>query len=26
MITCIVSQNDCDPLIARIAMDSLLWV
>jgi hypothetical protein len=26
ILTCIVSQNDCDPIIARIPMDSLLWV
>jgi hypothetical protein len=26
VITCIVSQNDCDPLSIRIPMDSLLWV
>ena len=25
-IICIVSQNDCDPVILRIPMDSLLWV
>jgi len=26
VMTCIVSQNDCDPLIVRIPMDSLRWV
>jgi hypothetical protein len=25
-IICIVSQNDCNPVILRIPMDSLLWV
>jgi hypothetical protein len=25
-LTCIVSQNDCDPVIVRIRMDSLVWV
>jgi hypothetical protein len=25
-LTAIASQNDCDPIIARIPMDSLLWV
>lgn len=24
-ITCIVSQNDCNPIIVKIPMDSLLW-
>lgn len=26
IMTCIVSQNDCDPILVRIPMDSLLWV
>jgi hypothetical protein len=25
-ITCIASQNDCDPIIVRIPLDSLLWI
>jgi hypothetical protein len=25
-LTAIASQNDCDPIIVRIPMDSLLWV
>lgn len=25
-ITCIASQNDCEPIIVRIPLDSLLWV
>jgi len=26
VLICIASQNDCDPVIVRIPMDSLLWV
>jgi hypothetical protein len=26
VITCIVSQNDCDPIVVRIPMDSLIWL
>jgi hypothetical protein len=26
VITCIASQNDCNPIIVKIPMESLLWV
>jgi hypothetical protein len=26
MLTCVVSQNDCNPILVRIQMDKLVWV